>query len=51
MDMGGMDMGSMSMNGMPPLGYFQKIYWAVVGAAIAVGFLVNVSNYVSYWSR
>jgi hypothetical protein len=38
--MGGMSMGS----GVPNLFYVQKMYWAVVGAAIAFGTLVNVLN-------
>lgn len=46
--MGGMDMsmGDMDMGaGIPGLFYLQKIYWAVVGAAIAAFTLVNVYNW------
>jgi hypothetical protein len=40
-----MDMGSMSTGtGIPPLEDFPKIYWAVVGAAIATATVVNVIN-------
>ncbi|GES63109.1 metalloreductase [Aspergillus terreus] len=48
MSMSGMDMGhmgSMSMgNGVPSLFYLQKMYWAVVGSAIAAGTVVNILN-------
>ncbi|KAL4898752.1 metalloreductase [Aspergillus ambiguus] len=43
MDMG--PMGSMSMgDGVPSLFYLQKMYWAVVGSAIAAGTIVNLLN-------
>lgn len=43
--MGGMGMGSMSMgNGVPGLFYLQKMYWTVVGSAIAAATVVNVLN-------
>lgn len=48
MSMSGMDMGhmgSMSMgDGVPSLFYLQKMYWAVVGSAIAAGTVVNILN-------
>ncbi|KAB8218384.1 ferric reductase NAD binding domain-containing protein [Aspergillus novoparasiticus] len=48
MSMGGMDMGPMghmSMgDGVPGLFYLQKMYWAVVGSAIAAGTVVNAFN-------
>lgn len=38
-------MGHMSMgNGVPGLFYLQKMYWAVVGSAIAAGTVINVLN-------
>lgn len=44
MDMG-MGHGSMSMgNGVPGLFYLQKMYWAVIGSAIAAATVVNVLN-------
>jgi len=51
MSMGGMSMdmpmGSMSMGpGVPGLFYLQKMYWAVVGAAIAAATVVNLLNHV-----
>ncbi|KIW09547.1 uncharacterized protein PV09_00420 [Verruconis gallopava] len=40
-----MDMGSMSSGaGIPPLEDFPKIYWAVLGVAIALATVVNVIN-------
>ena len=40
-----MDMGSMSMGpGIPDLFYLQKMFWAVIGAAIALATLVNMYN-------
>ena len=48
MSMGGMNMGPMghmSMgDGVPGLFYLQKMYWAVVGSAIAAGTVVNAFN-------
>jgi hypothetical protein len=48
MSMSGMDMGhmgSMSMgDGVPGLFYLQKMYWAVVGSAIAAGTVINIFN-------
>ena len=45
--MGGMSgmggMGGMSMgDGVPGLFYIQKMYWAVIGSAIAAGTVVNI---------
>ncbi|KAF2749080.1 ferric-chelate reductase [Sporormia fimetaria CBS 119925] len=37
--------------GIPDLDEFPKFYWAVVGAAIGVGALVNLYNYVLHWQR
>lgn len=38
-------MGNMSMgNGVPGLFYLQKMFWAAVGAAIALATAVNVYN-------
>ncbi|KAJ9223965.1 hypothetical protein DTO027B5_3715 [Paecilomyces variotii] len=43
MSMGDMPMGDMSMgNGVPGLFYLQKMYWAVVGSAIAAATVVHV---------
>ncbi|RHZ49536.1 ferric reductase family protein [Aspergillus thermomutatus] len=43
--MGHMSMGNMSMgDGVPGLFYLQRMYWAVVGSAIAVGTVANVLN-------
>ena len=43
--LGNMQMGGMSMGeGVPTAAYMQKMYWAVVGAAIATSTLVNVLN-------
>lgn len=49
MDMGAgnMDMG----NGVPGLFYLQKMYWAVVGAAIAAFTLVNAYSWFLCWHR
>ncbi|GKZ60001.1 hypothetical protein AnigIFM49718_006329 [Aspergillus niger] len=45
MDMSMSGMGHMSMgNGVPGLFYLQKMYWAVVGSAIAAGTVINVLN-------
>jgi hypothetical protein len=39
-------MGDMSMGaGVPGLFYFQKMYWTVVGSAIAAGTVVYALNY------
>jgi hypothetical protein len=47
-----MAMGSMSMGaGIPPLQDFPKLYWAVVGAAIATATAVNVYNHALYRQR
>ncbi len=48
-----MDMGEMmSMGaGVPDLFYMQKMYWAVVGAAIGTAALVNVLNNYLYIQR
>ncbi|KAJ5298271.1 uncharacterized protein N7443_006391 [Penicillium atrosanguineum] len=47
MSMGDMPMGSMSMgDGVPGLFYLQKMYWAVVGSAIATATVVNILNKV-----
>ncbi|KAL9115652.1 MAG: hypothetical protein Q9227_000020 [Pyrenula ochraceoflavens] len=47
-DMGGMDMGSMGSmsmgDGVPSLFAIQKYYWAAVGSAIALAFVMNLSN-------
>ncbi|KAB8231940.1 ferric reductase family protein [Aspergillus alliaceus] len=55
MSMGGMDMGPMghmSMgDGVPGLFYLQKMYWAVVGSAIAAGTAVNVFNHLLAFQR
>jgi hypothetical protein len=48
MSMGGMDMsmGNMSMgNGIPSPFTFERMYWAVVGAAIAAFTLVNLYSW------
>lgn len=38
-------MGGMSMaSGVPGLFYIQKMYWAVIGSAIAAGTVVNLLN-------
>ncbi|PWY90461.1 metalloreductase [Aspergillus sclerotioniger CBS 115572] len=45
MDMNMSGMGSMSMgNGVPGLFYLQKMYWAVIGSAIAAGTVINLLN-------
>ncbi|EAW08820.1 ferric reductase family protein [Aspergillus clavatus NRRL 1] len=45
MDMSGMDHSHMSMgDGEPDLFYVQRMYWAVVGSAIAAGTVVNLLN-------
>jgi hypothetical protein len=47
MSMGDMPMGSMSMgDGVPSLFYLQKMYWVVVGSAIATATVVNILNRV-----
>ncbi|KAL8732382.1 MAG: hypothetical protein Q9166_002780 [cf. Caloplaca sp. 2 TL-2023] len=45
--MGGMSMG----DGVPSLFYVQKMYWAVVGTAIALATIVNVYNNALYRQR
>jgi len=48
MSMGGMDMsmGNMSMgNGIPSYFTFERMYWAVVGAAVAAFTLVNLYSW------
>lgn len=48
----GMSMGSMSMGGGGPSMFdLQKMFWAVVGAAIASATLVNVYNKLLYRQR
>lgn len=37
-------MGGMSMGNGPGLFYIQKMYWAVIGSAIAAGAVVNILN-------
>jgi hypothetical protein len=49
--MQGMAMGSMSMGGALPLLDYPQMYWAVVGAAIAVATLVNIFNHILYRQR
>lgn len=45
-------MGSMSTGGgIPSLFYIQKVYWALLGAAIAFATLVNVLNKVQALER
>ncbi|GAD98847.1 predicted protein [Paecilomyces variotii No. 5] len=45
MSMGDMPMGDMSMgDGVPGLFYLQKMYWAVVGSAVAAATVVHVLN-------
>ncbi|THX53792.1 hypothetical protein D6D06_05892 [Aureobasidium pullulans] len=54
MSMGGMDMsmGNMSMgNGIPSLFTFERMYWAVVGAAVAAFTLVNLYSWFLYQQR
>ncbi|KAE8146746.1 FAD-binding domain-containing protein [Aspergillus avenaceus] len=55
MSMSGMNMGSMgnmSMgDGVPNLFYLQKMYWAVVGSAIAAGTVVNLYNRLLAFQR
>lgn len=47
-----MDMGSMSMgDGVPTPSEVQKMYWAVVGAAIATATMVNIYNKFLYRQR
>lgn len=52
---GGMDMdmtmGGSTMGGLPKLLDFPSFYWAVVGTAIGIATLVNVSNYIIYRHR
>ena len=45
--MGDMDMGS----GVPDLLYLQKIFWAVIGAAIACATVVNFVDVALCWQR
>lgn len=54
MSMGGMSMGGMggmSMGNMPGLFYLQKMYWAVIGSAIAAGTVVNLLNHFLAYQR
>ena len=52
MDMSMSGMGHMSMgDGVPGLFYLQKMYWAVVGSAIAAATVVNVIDRLLAWSR
>ena len=56
MDMSGMDMaggmGSMDMgSGVPDLFYLQKVFWAVIGAAIACATVVHFLDIVLFWQR
>ena len=54
MSMGGGDgsMGNVSMgNGMPSLFYLQKMFWAVIGSAIACATVVNVYNKLLWRQR
>lgn len=45
MSMGDMPMGDMSMgDDVPGLFYLQKMYWAVVGSAIAAATVVHILN-------
>ena len=47
MSMGDMPMGSMSMgDGVPSLFYLQKMYWAVVGSAIAAATVIHGLNHL-----
>ena len=56
MDMSGMGMGSgmgsMSMgSGVPNLFYLQKMFWAVIGAAIGLATAVNVYHKLLFRQR
>lgn len=54
MDMDGMDMsmGNTSMgDGIPSLFTLQKMYWAVVGAAVGAFTLVNLYSWLLYYQR
>ncbi|KAK1141792.1 ferric-chelate reductase Frp1 [Aspergillus melleus] len=55
MSMGGMSMGSMGHmhmgDGAPDLFYLQKMYWAVVGSAIAAGAVANGLNRLLAFQR
>lgn len=53
MDMGGMDMsmGATSTDGAPSLFTMEQMYWAVVGAAIAIFTLVNIYSWLLYRQR
>jgi hypothetical protein len=45
-------MGHMSMGeGVPDVFYLQRMYWAVVGSAIAAGTVANVLNRVLAYQR
>ncbi|KAF2458082.1 FAD-binding domain-containing protein [Lineolata rhizophorae] len=48
---GGMSMGSMSMGGLPSNFTFQRMYWAVVGTAVGIAFVVNVAQYALFRQR
>ena len=56
MDMSGMDvaggMGDMYIGrGVPDLFYLQKMFWAVIGAAIACATVVHFLDVVLFWQR
>ncbi|KAG8528716.1 uncharacterized protein KY384_006403 [Bacidia gigantensis] len=44
-------MGSTSGDGVPNLFFLQHMYWAVVGSAIGVAALINITNKALYWQR
>ena len=51
MDMAG-GMGDMYMgSGVPDLFYLQKMFWAVIGAAIACATVVHFLDVVLFWQR
>ncbi len=51
MDMSGMSMGMDMGSGVPSRFDLQKMFWAVVGAAIGCATLVNVYNQLLYRQR
>jgi len=51
MDMSGMSMGTDMGSGVPSRFDLQKMFWAVVGAAIGCATLVNVYNQLLYRQR
>lgn len=51
MDMSGMSMGMDMGSGVPSRLELQKMFWAVVGAAIGFATLVNVYNQLLYRQR